>query len=709
MLENSGATRRDDDALPIDLLKTMVGGAGGKKKNDLTHVEAASITAVDHAAAGDHGSAPPQASEHHPADKTDDPEHPAKISDADRAKIQQAFHNWTAPAVKNGKPGARSSYAQWEKSSLHGTKSQSWSTPDSRHPEFKQARDDYKAAQADAKAANTKAENAGAAVHFLTQHYDGVKTKFDAADKQRGDAANKVIDAVNKVNTAQQHLTEKAGKLAEAAGALDVAQLKHNDLQGKANSLPADHPGRPSAAALGQAGEDLSKAQNTYQKALDEHAAATSAKDAANANRNTANAELKDAAGGLENATSKLDKAKDKLSQAEDEHKKAHDASYEADEKLEQADEDLKQAQKGQKEDEAKTVDADKAYFKNFGKQQGYGVASQLLNDLGTNLAQNEAEKNGNLHEAKWDNVISGGVSVHHDADGGHSLSIGQVNNAGSSKTWHVASGSGAQISTTITAEAGKITMSADGHTTRLDASVSATGSAMASISNMGARVQASVSVAAHADAGAGHVWKHDGHVESVGVDAAVDGTACARAGASLGYDGVSASAGAAAKIVASVTGSASATNGHQSIGGDVQAFATAFAQANAEAKLNLNPFSSEPVEAKCGCNLQAGAGVGVEGTGHLQVVDGLSGDATLGVHVGEIGVKASVDASLQNGDLKLSVDVGAALGIGIHVKFDADINFPKLAEGAADAIRSVGSAVSSAASSVGHFFSSLF
>jgi hypothetical protein len=335
------------------------------------------------------------------------------------------------------------------------------------------------------------------------------------------------------------------------------------------------------------------------------------------------------------------------------------------------------------------------------------------MGDLANNLAQNDAEKAGNLHSDKWNNVIAGGVKVQHDADGGHSVTIGEVTNAGSSKTWHSGLGSGAQISTTVTAEAGKITTSKNGNTTRVDASASATGSAMASVTSNNARAQASVQVAAHADAGVGKVWKHGDHTETVGVDAAVDGSACAKAGVSLGYDGVSASVGAAAKIVASVTASASAGNEHHSVGADVQAFATAYAQANAEAKLNLNPVSSEPVEAKCGFACEAGAGVGLDGTAHLKVSDGLGADVTAGIHVGEIGVKANVDATLQNGELKLSVDVGAALGIGIHVKFDADINFPKLAEDAASAIKSVGSAVggvaSSVASSVGHFFSSLF
>ncbi len=359
-------------------------------------------------------------------------------------------------------------------------------------------------------------------------------------------------------------------------------------------------------------------------------------------------------------------------------------------------------------------------YFKNFGKEQGFATTGKLAADAGIAAGQMLAEKNHTISTSTWTNDPTHGVSIAHGKDGSTTTTISGLNTGGSSEVWHSAAGSGAQITENATLEAGKTVTDANGTTLSAYAGLSGNATAMAGVSETGAVAQASVDVSAHAEASVGQ----EGSIGAVEGSAkeTVEATAAAgaRAGASLGFNGASVQASASAQACVDSATKLGASCGDVNGSETTTVYAKAFAQADAEASLNLNPFADGKVGAKVGCGAMAGTAVGVEETGHVGIGDVASAEASGGVYAGEIGATASVDAGIDDGKFHANVDLGAALGVGVHVSFNVNVDFGAAVHGAADAIGDVGQAVGSAAttvgnaisdagSAVGHFFSDLF
>lgn len=359
-------------------------------------------------------------------------------------------------------------------------------------------------------------------------------------------------------------------------------------------------------------------------------------------------------------------------------------------------------------------------YFKSFGKEQGFATAGKLAADAGIAAGQMLAEKNHTISTSTWTNDPTHGVSIAHGKDGSTTTTISGLNTGGSSEVWHSAAGSGAQITENATLEAGKTVTDANGTTLGAYAGLSGNATAMAGVSETGAVAQASVDVSAHAEASVGQ----EGSIGAVDGSAkeTVEATAAAgaRAGASLGFNGASVQASASAQACVDSATKIGASCGDVNASDTATVYAKAFAQADAEASLNLNPFADGKVGAKVGCSAMAGTAVGVEETAHVGIGDVASAEASGGVYAGEIGATASVDAGIDDGKLHANVDLGAALGVGVHVSFNVNVDFGAAVHGAADAIstvgqaagsvvNTVGGAISDAGSAVGHFFSDLF
>lgn len=118
--------------------------------------------------------------------------------------------------------------------------------------------------------------------------------------------------------------------------------------------------------------------------------------------------------------------------------------------------------------------------------------------------------------------------------------------------------------------------------------------------------------------------------------------------------------------------------------------------EGTANGRLAIDLFGRRPtVKLAAGVEAFAGAKVSAEGRVDTQYGGaGVRGEAMAG-----IGVKAKVNAGLENGRFKAKVELGAALGIGGSVGFDVDVNYEKIGKKAADLGRSAVSTVTSGAS----------
>lgn len=169
-------------------------------------------------------------------------------------------------------------------------------------------------------------------------------------------------------------------------------------------------------------------------------------------------------------------------------------------------------------------------------------------------------------------------------------------------------------------------------------------------------------------------------HVElSQGGQANADAEAQASAGAKLGADGGSIKLSASADASVRAAFLQKAKLGMLNYTGTMEAWAKA--RAEAVASVSAGMVSGEfKLGAKLGAS--AGAGAGLQETKKINI-SGVEFEATLGVHAGTLGASAGVDVGYKNGVLRWSVDVGAALGVGINFKIGGSIDFVEAAKGA--------------------------
>ncbi len=126
------------------------------------------------------------------------------------------------------------------------------------------------------------------------------------------------------------------------------------------------------------------------------------------------------------------------------------------------------------------------------------------------------------------------------------------------------------------------------------------------------------------------------------------------------------------------------------------QAQGTVGVVGTANGRLAVDLFGRRPtVKLRAGVEAFAGAKVSAEGRVDTQYGGvGVRGEAMAGV-----GVKANVNAGIENGRFKAKVELGAALGIGGSVGFDVDVNYEQIGKKAVDLGRSAVNTVVSGAS----------
>ena len=169
----------------------------------------------------------------------------------------------------------------------------------------------------------------------------------------------------------------------------------------------------------------------------------------------------------------------------------------------------------------------------------------------------------------------------------------------------------------------------------------------------------------------------------TAGGNAIVEGSATAKAGAKLGIDGVNAKASAAAEASARASYVHQATFADASFksAGEVWAKAKAEATASIAADLGGGDFK---LGGKLGAS--AGAGVGIQDVKQVKVL-GIGFESAIGVHAGTIGGAVGADLGFKDGVLKWSIDVGAALGVGVTLKLGGSVDFGAMVTSATDTL----------------------
>ena len=335
------------------------------------------------------------------------------------------------------------------------------------------------------------------------------------------------------------------------------------------------------------------------------------------------------------------------------------------------------------------------ALAEKFGAKSGE-LAKSLAGDLAQEITRLHAERSGKVLKVAYEKVLAGEVVRNVSVDGLRTVdTVAQVSVKAQAAAYLSNLGAYGTAEFGLKAEAGaagagKATIAGEltvGGSGKVYAAggvdVVATGAvnALGLSAEIVAKAHARGEVEGLAGFGIGE------HVEMMqGGKAGVEALASASAGGKLGMDGASVKLSASAEASARAAYVQNAKLGDLNVKGNIEVWAKARAEAVANFSAGMVKGNIE-LSGKIGAS--AGAGVGVQATKKLSLF-GMELEVTGGVSAGKLGANVAVDVGYKNGVLRWSVDVGAALGIGINLKLSGSIDFVEVIKAASNLLASI-------------------
>jgi hypothetical protein len=219
-------------------------------------------------------------------------------------------------------------------------------------------------------------------------------------------------------------------------------------------------------------------------------------------------------------------------------------------------------------------------------------------------------------------------------------------------------------------------------------AGVEASGSAAANILGVSADVLARAYASGEVSGMA--ALKHaDGTLLEAGGKGQATTDATAKAGAKFGADGLSIKGSASAEAAARAEYSYGLKSENIDVTTKGEVWAKARAEATAKAEIGIVGGGFK-AGGKLGA--EAGAAVGIQETRTVKIL-GMEVEGTVGAYAGSLGGSASADLSFKDGKLKWSIDIGAALGVGLSLKIGGSIDFAVVLKKAEEVLTKLGEA----------------
>jgi hypothetical protein len=327
--------------------------------------------------------------------------------------------------------------------------------------------------------------------------------------------------------------------------------------------------------------------------------------------------------------------------------------------------------------------------------EKGWGKANEYGSKLLEQADKDAAKAAGKLYSTDRENVLAGGITKVKTTDGDvtkERTTVAQVKTESGTTTYTNGVGRGASAHWNIRAEAGiedsKTTDHGNGVSTTVTnkayAGASFENSAKAVVTANSVSAEAATKVTAHAEASHSHTTKIGDVEHKHTISATAHAEANAKAGARLGFDGLSLQAKASVEASVKANLTSETKVGDHTIRNDLEVYAKAKAEAKAEAEVTFNPFAKDgKVKAKIGVGAEASAGVGVEGTTGFHGKNG-GADIGAGAYIGKIGAKLDGDFEIKDGKVAASLNVGAALGVGLQLNFKIESNVKQAMQDAA-------------------------
>lgn len=314
-------------------------------------------------------------------------------------------------------------------------------------------------------------------------------------------------------------------------------------------------------------------------------------------------------------------------------------------------------------------------------KKAALGNLDKYLQDSAADLAK----RNGTMKAAVFDRVLASDVSS--AADGhGTVTSLGKAAIKARAEAYH--SDTYAAASASLSLEAGAAHTREDelggGLIGTAALSIYAKGAlgaeAKAVSTYLGLAADASVKASLHASGSASSGISDGEHGIETGVSGIADTSATGKAGAKIGVDGGSVKLSASAEASVRANFFTKVKLGELNFKDEIRAYAVAKAEATFDTSANLGE-----VKAKVGA--WAGAAAGIEQTRTIKVW-GVTVEGTAGIQAGALGASAGVEIGYKAGKLTLGVNIGAALGVGVHANLSITIDFVELLGAAEDALK---------------------
>lgn len=327
--------------------------------------------------------------------------------------------------------------------------------------------------------------------------------------------------------------------------------------------------------------------------------------------------------------------------------------------------------------------------------EKGWGKVNEYGSKQFEQADRDAAKAAGKLYSTDHENVLAGGITKAKTTDGDvtkERTTVAQVKTESGTTTYTNGVGRGASAHWNIRAEAGiedsKTTDHGNGVSTTVTnkayAGASFENSAKAVVTANSVSAEAATKVTAHAEASHSHTTKFGDVEHKHTIAATAHAEANAKAGARLGFDGLSLQAKASVEASVKANLTSETKVGDHTIRNDLEVYAKAKAEAKAEAEVTFNPFAKDgKIKAKVGVGAEASAGVGVEGTTGFHGKNG-GADIGAGAYIGKIGAKMDGDFEIKDGKVAASLNVGAALGVGLQLNFKIESNVKQAMQDAA-------------------------
>lgn len=328
--------------------------------------------------------------------------------------------------------------------------------------------------------------------------------------------------------------------------------------------------------------------------------------------------------------------------------------------------------------------------------EKSHELALSLARDMADQLVRSQAERTGKVVKVSHEQVLAGEVVRKVSIDGLRTVdTVAQVSIKSQAEAYVSNLGLYGAAEFGLKLEAGAagagkanilsgLTVGGSGKVYAVGAlDASATG--VANMLGVSADVVAKAHARGEVEGMAGFAVGEVIEVKNGGV-AIAEASATAKAGGKLGLDGASVKLSAAAEAAARAAFVNNTKLGDLSVTTNAEVWAKARAEAVANFTAGMVKNNLE-VSGKIGAS--AGAGVGVQGT-HKFKLFGMEMEATGGVNAGKLGANVAVDVSFKNGVLRWSVDVGAALGIGINFKLSGSVDFVEVIKAATNILANI-------------------